>query len=257
MAAAIWPLSGVRETRTTLARTIPGARAYFFETGTTTPLTVYTDSDLATAHDHPLVADAYGEWPAVYIPAGSYRVRVADDEGVTARDYDGVVSPGVPGANDLTVTTFAETILDDPDAATVLATLGFNAYVVASVITLATAAAARTAFDVAQFGIGTVTEKTDSWTFALTDVGDTIHANKATANVVTIPANAAVAFTVGTWINIVQTGAGATSITADTGVTLNGASAGTAALNAQWSGVSIQKTATNTWVMVGNHAVVS
>jgi hypothetical protein len=257
MSAHLWNLSGTRQTLTTLTRSDPGARAYFFETDTTTPLTVYEDADLSTAHDHPLEADAFGEWPAVYIPAGTFKVRVLSSAGVQLFEFDGVVAPGVPRDSELEVSAYWETVLDDADAATSLATLGFHTWVVTNWIGVASASAARTLLDVQQNGISTVSEKTDTYTLVLTDAGKTIHMNKATANSLVIPPNASVAFTVGTWINIVQTGAGATTIDADTGVTLNGASAGNGLLSGQWSGVSIQKTATNTWVMVGNHGVVS
>jgi hypothetical protein len=253
MAAALWHLSGVRQTRSTLTRTIPGARAYFYATGTTDPLTVYEDPDLTVEHDHPVEADAFGMWPGVYIPAGTYKVRILDDEGALIDEFDGVVAPGVPGDDDLEVSAFSATLLDDPDAATWLATLGFNTWVVGNIIDLADAAAARTLFDVQQNGISTVSEKTDSYTLVLSDVGKTIHMNKATANTLTIPPNASVAWPVGGWVNVVQTGAGVTEIQGDTGVTVNGVSAGDANIAAQWGGVTLQKTATNTWVVVGLH----
>jgi hypothetical protein len=257
MSAHLWNLSGTRQTRSTIARTIPGARAFFYVSETTTPLTVYEDADFTTAHDDPVEADAFGEWPAVYIPAGTYKVRVLDDEGSLLFEHDNVVAPGVESEDELVVTPFVETLFDDADAAAFLATLGFNAYAIANIIGLASASAARTLFDVQQNGITTVSEKTDTYTLVLTDAGKTIHMNKASANSLVIPANASVAFTVGTWINIVQTGAGVTTVDADTGVTLNGVSAGNGAISAQWGGVSIGKTATNTWVMVGLHGGVS
>ena len=49
---------------------VPGAVAYFFVEGTTTPLTVYSDESLSTAAGVSLVADATGTFAARYIPAG-------------------------------------------------------------------------------------------------------------------------------------------------------------------------------------------
>jgi hypothetical protein len=94
-------------------------------------------------------------------------------------------------------------------------------------------------------------------TGALTDAGNVVFMNNAAANVFTIPANATVAFAVDTQIDIVMEGAGVTTITADTGVTLNGVSAGSGAISAQYSAVTIIKRATDTWIMFGNHAAVA
>ena len=42
-----------------------------------------------------------------------------------------------------------------------------------------------------------------------------------------------------------------TTITAASGVTLNGVSAGSGAISARWGGVSLYKKATNTWLAMG------
>lgn len=44
-----------------------GARAYFFETGTTTPQDTYQDAGLTTPHAHPVVADAAGVLPTIFL----------------------------------------------------------------------------------------------------------------------------------------------------------------------------------------------
>jgi microcystin-dependent protein len=70
-----------------------GLKAYFFDAGTTTPRTVYRDSDLGESHDHPVVANASGKFPAVFLPAGDYRLRIEDANGVTLDDVDGISTP--------------------------------------------------------------------------------------------------------------------------------------------------------------------
>jgi len=45
---------------------ISGAKATFFQTGTTTAEVVYTDSTLTTAHPSPLLADAQGKFPPIW-----------------------------------------------------------------------------------------------------------------------------------------------------------------------------------------------
>jgi hypothetical protein len=66
---------------------LPGARAFFFLSGTTTPATVYADAALEIPHPTPLEADALGAFPAVW-SSESLRLIV--------RDTDGQVLPGYP-----------------------------------------------------------------------------------------------------------------------------------------------------------------
>jgi hypothetical protein len=67
----------------------PGAKAYFYQTGTTTPVVVYLDSDYSTAAPSPLVADAGGVFPQVFYN-GSLEIRVvitdADDTTIYETD---------------------------------------------------------------------------------------------------------------------------------------------------------------------------
>ena len=70
-----------------------GAKAYFFDSGTTTPRTVYLDSDLGESQDHPVVANASGMFGAVFLPAGDYRLRLTDADDVTIWDVDGISTP--------------------------------------------------------------------------------------------------------------------------------------------------------------------
>lgn len=74
-----------------------GAKAYFFDAGTTTPRTVYRDSNLGQSHDHPVLANASGMFPAIFLPAGDYRLRIEDGSGVTITDVDGISTPSTGG----------------------------------------------------------------------------------------------------------------------------------------------------------------
>lgn len=59
-----------------------GALAYFFQGGTTTPLTVYQDAAESTPHEHPVEADGNGQWPLIFIPfTTSYDVKVTTSGG--------------------------------------------------------------------------------------------------------------------------------------------------------------------------------
>lgn len=70
-----------------------GGQAFFFDAATTTPRTVYVDSALGTPHDHPVVANASGMFPAVFLPTGDYRLRILDADDVTIWDVDGISTP--------------------------------------------------------------------------------------------------------------------------------------------------------------------
>ncbi len=94
-------------------------------------------------------------------------------------------------------------------------------------------------------------ETTTERTLSLTDAGTFISAENVGGTEVTIPTNASVAFTQGTEIDFIQKTAGTLRLTAASGVTLNGAVAGSVAVTAQWGGVTIKLIATNEWIAVG------
>ncbi len=96
-------------------------------------------------------------------------------------------------------------------------------------------------------------EETATYTLVLADDGKVVEMNVASANILTIPLNSSVAFPTGTQILVIQTGAGQTTITPDAGVTVN-ATPGTK-LRAQYSGATLIKRATNTWIAIGDLAV--
>lgn len=93
--------------------------------------------------------------------------------------------------------------------------------------------------------------KTANYTLALADAATVIEMNLAGANTVTIPLNSAVAFPIGTWLEVCQVGAGQTTIAATAGVTID--NPGTAlTLKARYSTVSLRKRATDEWVISGS-----
>lgn len=73
---------------------LPGAKLYFYETGTTTAQAVYQDIDLTTPHANPVVADAAGVFSAIYLGqfATDYRVRLETSAGVLVYQLDNVPS---------------------------------------------------------------------------------------------------------------------------------------------------------------------
>ncbi len=95
-------------------------------------------------------------------------------------------------------------------------------------------------------------EQVTSYTLVLADKAKVVEMNVSTANNLTIPTNANVAFPTGTQIHMVQTGAGQTTVVAPAGGTAN--SATTLKLRAQWAAATLIKRDTNTWVLVGDLA---
>jgi len=71
------------------------------------------------------------------------------------------------------------------------------------------------------------------------------------ANTLTVPANSSVAFPVNTRLDIIQYGAGQTTIAAAGGVTIY-SSGSKLKLTGQYSGASLWKKATDTWVLIGD-----
>jgi hypothetical protein len=75
------------------ANPMAGALAYFFQTGTTTPQSVYVDIGLTTPHTHPLVADSAGRFPKAYYDpnaTANYRVRFTTADGVQIYQEDDI-----------------------------------------------------------------------------------------------------------------------------------------------------------------------
>jgi hypothetical protein len=84
------------------------------------------------------------------------------------------------------------------------------------------------------------------------DADNVVVLNVATANTFTIPPNSSVAFPVGTTLEIWQGGAGQTTITAGSGVTILTHASNTLKLKGQDSGASLRQVAANTWRLVGD-----
>lgn len=89
-----------------------------------------------------------------------------------------------------------------------------------------------------------------SYTLAASDSGRIIEMNNANPNLVIVPLNSTVPFPIGTKIDIVQTGAGATSASFVSGVTLN-SDTNKRTVNVQWAAVSLVKRGTDTWLLLG------
>jgi len=105
----------------------------------------------------------------------------------------------------------------------------------------------------------TLNAQTATYTVVLTDNRNKlVTMDVATANDFLIPTNASVAFPIGSVINVIQIGAGKTTIEAvtpgTTTISSTGATATAPELRAQFSTASCIKVATDTWYVVGDIA---
>jgi hypothetical protein len=89
-----------------------------------------------------------------------------------------------------------------------------------------------------------------TYTLVLTDVGKLITLSNGSSIAVTIPLNSSVAFPVGTQIDCVQIGAGKVTFSGS-GVTIN-SKGSNKSINGQYVGCSLIKTATDTWLILGD-----
>jgi hypothetical protein len=98
--------------------------------------------------------------------------------------------------------------------------------------------------------------QTATYTVVLGDAFKLVTMDVATANDFQIPTNANVAFPVGTVLNVVQIGAGKTTIEAVTPgtTTISSTASVDPDLRAQFSAASCIKTATDAWLVVGDIA---
>jgi hypothetical protein len=97
-----------------------------------------------------------------------------------------------------------------------------------------------------------------SYTAVLGDNGQVVTMSNGSGNTFSIPTNASVAFPIGTQINVLQIGAGQTTINAVTSGTTTiqstGASAAAPKLRARYSAATCLKAATDTWYVFGDIA---
>jgi hypothetical protein len=90
-----------------------------------------------------------------------------------------------------------------------------------------------------------------SYTLVLTDAGKLIEMNSSTANTLTVPTDASVAFQIGTVISVSQLGAGQTTLAGAGGVTMRSYN-NNLKLAGQNAIASVIKRAANDWYVAGN-----
>ena len=97
----------------------------------------------------------------------------------------------------------------------------------------------------------TTNRQTASYALVLSDRGKLIESNVATANNITVPLNATVAFPIGSKIDVVQYGAGQVSFVATGGVTIRSTNSWLK-INSQYGAATLIKIGTDEWYLIGN-----
>ena len=110
----------------------------------------------------------------------------------------------------------------------------------------------------ANVGLGrTINAQTGTtYTFVLADGSGAggnplVTASNSSPQTYTVPPNSSVAFPIGTQIDLMQQGAGKVTLAQGSGVTIH-SKAGNLSISAQYVGVSLIKTATDTWTLLGD-----
>lgn len=115
---AVFP-SGYRLTDSSTGAPLSGGVIYFYDAGTTTPKTVYSDKDLTTSLGTSVTTDGLG-YPTsdgstktlIYVGTASYKVVIKNSSGSTIAEHDnvaGAVATTDPGSLSVTATTPVET----------------------------------------------------------------------------------------------------------------------------------------------------
>lgn len=110
---------------------------------------------------------------------------------------------------------------------------------------------AQTQLDTKSAKLITTNRQTSSYTLVIGDADKLVEMNNASANNLTVPLNATVAYATGTQILLSQYGAGQTTVVATGGVTVR-SSGGKLKLTAQYSGATLIKIDTNEWYLFGD-----
>ena len=108
---------------------LPGARLYFFQSGTLTPIVTYTTAALSVAHAHPVVADGDGVFAPIFFNEAvnaTYRMQLKTSADVLKYDVDSLGAfPRNPNFDTIELGNASDTTLSRASAGT-MAVEGVN-----------------------------------------------------------------------------------------------------------------------------------
>jgi hypothetical protein len=240
---------------------LSGGKIYTYAAGTTTPQATYTSESGFTANANPIILDSSGRLPEdMWLSEGVvYRFVLTDSCDIQLGEYDDIpgindfASGSVPWANVTgTPTTLAGYGITNGLTTTVAAATYAP---LASPTFTGTPAVPDNATPNTNHAVGYRDApqqfQTDNYTLVLADRGKSVVVN-GTSKTVTIPANSAVAFPIGTVIIIVNLNSTALSIaiTTDTLTLANSTTTGTRTLAQNGLATCVKITATS-WLISG------
>lgn len=97
------------------ANPVANAQLRVYVAGTTTGITTYKDKALTTAHAFPVLSDAAGVFPEIYVPEGTYKVRISSATGVTMQEADYISNGEVTQVFDTVAALKASTMVKAGD----------------------------------------------------------------------------------------------------------------------------------------------
>jgi hypothetical protein len=259
MAGLLFPMPAPRAVDSSGAP-MAGALLQFFLTGTATAASVYASASLTTPLSNPVVADAGGLFPPIYLdPSVVCRCQLLTSAGVVVRDIDPVSTAIVEATLAQVNAGSASGVFVSPAGLAAwtgaAAALGFVpanragdtlTNVVLAFSSLATASGGYLGLP--------VNEQDASYAIALLDAGKMVRASSAAPISYILPSIAAVAYPIGTAITFRNAGTGVVTLVPGTGVTFMKAGATSTASSvalAQGALCTAVMEASNAWVISG------
>jgi len=95
-------------------------------------------------------------------------------------------------------------------------------------------------------------EKLSSYTLVLGDAGKTVAINSGSDTTITVPLNSSVPFDIGQRIDVIRVGSGAVSFSGATVAVVINSKNSNKKIAARYSGATLIKYATDTWVLIGD-----
>lgn len=240
---------------------LAGGKLWTYQAGTTTPEAVYTASDGATPHTNPIILDAYGRPPEeIWLTEGqAYKIVLLTSLDVVLGTYDdisGVNDFSIQGINwpDILATPTTLAGYGITDAYTKTASdakyAPINNPTFTGVAQIPDNAPSSTNYQVG-YRDAPQNLKTTNYTLIESDAAKSVVMN-GTSVTLTVPANSAVAYPIGTVIIIVNLNVTALSIaiTTDTMTLANSTTTGTRTL-ARNGVATLIKIAATSWLISG------
>lgn len=170
--------------------------------------------------------------------------------GISTSDVSGLGSAATHAASDFLL---AANNLSDVTAATARTNLGLGTAATHATTDYDASGAAATAQANAYAADAAITanRQTASYTLVLSDAGEVVEMNSASANNCTVPPHSSVAFATGAIVEVVQYGAGQTTLVAGAGVTIR-SPGGKLKIADQYGAAALRYIGSDEWIAAGD-----